>query len=83
MQPKLFTSIVVVALLLGCGVPAFAQSSPSVVPGSRVRVTAPALGLAKAVGVLADTTGGSIKVVFKRVFRTNSPEGSTPPSRIR
>ena len=64
-RPTIITFVLVLAVLSASGSSVAGQETPSVVTGSKVRLTAPALGLNQAVGTVQETTDESLVVQFE------------------
>jgi len=77
MKRPSITSFVLVLAVLGADVPTVVgQVTPSVVTGSRVRLTAPSLGLAEAVGTVQETTDEALVVQFEYPRRRETVDRS-------
>jgi hypothetical protein len=59
------TLILASALTVACASELVAQAAPPIRQGSRVRITAPSLGLTKAVGTVEEATGEELVVRFE------------------
>ncbi len=77
MKRPSITPFVLVLAVLGADVPSVVgQVTPSVVTGSRVRLTVPALGLNEAVGTVQETTDEALVVQFEYPRRKETVDRS-------
>ncbi len=77
MKRPSITTFVLVLAVLGADVPSVVgQVTPSVVTGSRVRLTAPSLGLDEAVGTVQETTDEALVVQFEYPRRKETVDRS-------
>ncbi len=75
-RPSITSSFLVLAVLAAHGSSLTGQVTSSVVTGSRVRLTAPSLGLNEAVGTVQETTDDALVVQFEYPRRRETVDRS-------